>query len=166
MQQIENTLFYSLTHVILFPFPTPLDKHCTVRFDWQSMRKSDIRYPRATADLRPAEGHTEIIKCQAHGNMWREGTWPTWHYHTRGLHCPERDFTSIRQADRPNWQQLYGYFPWQLAEPTGFLERGGRLCDIVQVYRLLSIMSTYQYISVGIVLITVSEIVQCGKSVF
>lgn len=112
-------------------FLPPFDKHCTVRTDWQTMRKSDIRYPRATTDPRPAEGHTatENIKCQVWANMRGKGMWPTWHYHTRGCHCPKRDFTPIRQADRVDWQQCYGYFPWQPAEPTGSHEWGGRLCD-------------------------------------
>ncbi|KAL7373160.1 hypothetical protein ABVT39_000272 [Epinephelus coioides] len=66
------------------------------------MRKSDIRYPRATTDPRPSEGHiaTENIKCQVRGDMQGEGMWPTWRCRTRGCRCPKRDFTSIRQADR------------------------------------------------------------------
>lgn len=124
--------YFRLNHRDLFPpFPPTFDKHRTVRADRQTMRKSDIRYPRATTDPRPAEGHVaaENIKCQVCGSMQRERMWPTWHYHTSGCHCPKRDFTSIRQADRLDWRQCYGYFPWQLGEPTGFLERGGRLCD-------------------------------------
>lgn len=103
------------------------------------MRKSDIRHPRATTDPRPSEGHiaTENIKCQVWGDMQGKGMWPTWHYHTRGCRCPKRDFTSIRQADRLDWQQRYGYFPWQLAEPTGFQERGGRLRDVLKASHLL-----------------------------
>lgn len=98
------------------------------------MRKSDIRYPRATADLGPAEGHaaTKIIKCQARGNMQREEMWPTWHNHTSLCHCPERGFSSIRQADWPDRQERYGYFPWQPAEPAGILKRGGQSCDVSQ----------------------------------
>lgn len=128
----RGDIILDLIVAIPFPVPTPpFDKHCTVRADWQTMRKSDIRYPRATTDPGPAEGHiaTENIKCQVCGNMQREGMWPTWHYHTSGCHCPKRNFTSIRKADRPDWQQCYCYFPWQLAEPTGSLEWGGRLCD-------------------------------------
>lgn len=39
------------------------------------MRKSDIRYPRATTDPGPAEGHiaSENIKCQVCGNMHGKG---------------------------------------------------------------------------------------------
>lgn len=39
------------------------------------MRKSDIRYPRATAVLGPLEGHiaTEIIKCQVQGTSKQKG---------------------------------------------------------------------------------------------
>lgn len=66
------------------------------------MRKSDIRYPRATTDPRPAEGHTaaENIKCQVQANKQREGMWPTWQYGTRGCRCPQRYFMSIGQADQ------------------------------------------------------------------
>lgn len=46
-----------------------------VRAGWQAMRKSDIRYPRATTDPRPSEGHiaTEIIKCQVRGTCKGKG---------------------------------------------------------------------------------------------
>lgn len=104
-------------------FPPPFDKSCADTSDWQTMRKSDIRYPRATADLRPAEGHAATkIKCQARGNMQREEMWPTWHNHTSLCHCPERAFSFVRQADWPDWQERYGYFPWQPAEPAGILK--------------------------------------------
>lgn len=39
----------------------------------------------------------------------------------KGTSCPSGKLIS--------WQHCYGYFPWQLAEPTGFQEWGGRLCD-------------------------------------
>lgn len=110
-----------------------LTKQCTVRADWQTMRKSDIRYPRATTDPGPAEGHiaTENIKCQVCGNMQKERLRPTWHYHTSGCCCPERN---LRKADRPNWQQCYGYFPWQPVESTGSPGWGGREGSNVMVF--------------------------------
>lgn len=49
----------------------------------------------------------------------RERLWPTWHYHTNGYWCPERN---LQEADRPNRQQCYGYFPWQPVESTGSSE--------------------------------------------
>lgn len=103
------------------------------------MQKSDIRYPRATADLRPADGHaaTEIVKCQSRGSMQREEMWPTWHNHTSLCHCPERGFSSVKRAYWPDWQEHYGYFPWQPAEPAGILERGGWSCDGSQKWHLL-----------------------------
>jgi len=50
-------------------FSAAFDKHCTVSAGCQTMRNSDIRYPRATTDPRPSEGHTatENIKCQVQG---------------------------------------------------------------------------------------------------
>lgn len=166
-------IILDLLMVILFPFPTP---------SWQTLHCQTWLAIHAEEWHQVSESHSWPQACRrTHRNHKMSSTWEHakgrdvayMHYRTRGLHCPVRDFTSIREADRPNWQQLYGYFPWQLAEPTGFLERGGRLCDgrkerhlLLQVYRLLPIMCTYQYISTGIIVIIVSEIVQCGKSFF
>lgn len=101
-----------------------LTKLCTVRADWQTMRKSDIRYPRATTDPGPAEGHiaTENIKCQVCGNMQRERLRPYMALpYQRLLFFPERN---LQKADRPNWQQYHGYFPWQPVESTGLYRMG------------------------------------------
>lgn len=87
------------------PFPPTSDKSCTDGLERQTARKSDIRYPRATADLGPAEGHaaTEVIKCQARANIQREEMWPTLHYHIPvSAISPERGFSSVRRSDWPD----------------------------------------------------------------
>lgn len=126
----RGDIILDLIVVIPFPFPTPIWQtlHCQSWLtnhaeEWHQVSESH-NWPQACRRT-----HTENIKCQVCGNMQREGMWPTWHYHTSGCHCPKRNFTSIRKADRLDWQQCYCYFPWQLAEPTGSLEWGGRLCD-------------------------------------
>lgn len=117
--------------VILPPVLTPIWQtlHCQSQptnhaEEWHQVSKSHI-WPQANrrthSNRKPQMSST--------GNMQEKGMWPTWRYHTRGSRCPKRDFTSFRQADRLDWQWCYGYFPWQLAEPTGFQEQGGRLCD-------------------------------------
>lgn len=58
------------------------------------MRKSDIRYPRATSDPRPAEGHiaTENIKCQISGEhaQWKDVAYMALPY--QRLPLPEKEF--------------------------------------------------------------------------
>lgn len=75
-------------------------------------------------DTQPQSSNVKHVRTQ------REEMWPTWHYHIpASAISPERGFSSSRRADWPDWQQRYGYFPWQPAEPAGVLERGGRSCD-------------------------------------
>lgn len=92
---------------------------------------SGIREPQLTSGLQ------RDMQPQKSSNVKHVGTCRERRYGLHGITIPERGFSSVRRADWPDWQERYGYFPWQPAEPAGILKRGGRSCDGSQERHLL-----------------------------
>ena len=132
----ENTKFQTCPQRVL-PLSLSPRVHGSVTANWQPMRKSDIRYPRATTDPGPLEGHiaTEMSSkgrrrggrawaCKGKGHGLHRLTIPAAAVALVGTSLPSGKLISSPL----DWHPCYGDAPWQLAEPTGFQERGGRLC--------------------------------------